>query len=237
MNTELESLLHPRILSNCQKLHTDGHYKHAALEAMTQVELALKEKSGVENRYGVNLVTSIFGTGKGIKLRVPFGEKMQKHAEALFRGAFLYYRNYAAHDGSEINEQTCIRVMILASELLDLIGTSAVSFTDIGGLSGLIKIGIFPDEESVLELLNTLQGWVLPDDATDGLYEHLMTNGFTDTHVHTVIDVDLIQYISEDYYVPIKLIHESDTLPSTLGRFVLTELGKKVMVSLEKKAG
>ncbi|HEC35592.1 MAG TPA: TIGR02391 family protein [Anaerolineae bacterium] len=237
MNTGLESLLHPRILSHCQELYTSGHYKHAALEAMTQVELALKEKSGVENRYGVNLVTSVFGTGKGIKLRVPFGEKMQKHAEALFRGAFSYYRNYAAHDGSEINEQTCARVMILASELLDLIGASAVSFADVGGLPGLIKAGIFPDEKSVLELLNILQGWVLPDDVADGLYEHLMTNGFTDTQVHAVIDVDLIEYISEDYYIPIELIHERDTLPSTLGRFELTELGKKVVASLEKKAG
>jgi uncharacterized protein (TIGR02391 family) len=236
MNIRLESLLHPRISKHCQELYTDGHYKHAALEAMTQVELALKEKSGIENRYGVNLVTSVFGTGKGIKLRVPFGEKMQKHAEALFRGAFSYYRNYAAHNGSEINKQTCVRVMILASELLDLVGASTVSFADIGGLSGLIKTGIFPDEESVLEILNTLQDWVLPDDVADGLYEYLMMNGFTDTQVHAVIDVGLIEYISEDYYIPIELLDERDTLPSTLGRFELTELGKKVVVSLEKKA-
>jgi len=203
---------------------------------MTQVELALKEKSGVEDKYGVNLVTSTFGMDKkGIKLRVPFGEKMQKYAEALFQGAFSYYRNYAAHDGSKIDEQTCARVMILASELLDLIGASAVSFADIGGLSGFIKAGIFSDEGRVLKLLNTLQGWVLPDDVADGLYEHLIMNGFTDTQVQAVIEVDLIEYISEDYYTPVELINEQDTLSSTLGRFELTELGKKVVASLREK--
>ena len=70
MNIELEVLLHPRVSKHCEKLYTDEHYKHAALEAMTQVELALKEKSGVGNKYGVNLITGILGEGKGIKLRV-----------------------------------------------------------------------------------------------------------------------------------------------------------------------
>jgi hypothetical protein len=46
MNVEFEALLHPRVLRHCESLVNSGHYKHAALEAMTQVELALKEKSG-----------------------------------------------------------------------------------------------------------------------------------------------------------------------------------------------
>jgi len=48
MNSELEELYHPRILKHCSQLVVDGHFKHAAIEAMTQVELALKEKSGTK---------------------------------------------------------------------------------------------------------------------------------------------------------------------------------------------
>lgn len=54
MNINFESLLHPRVLEHCKKLYMDEHYKHAALEAMTQVELALKEKSEVKDKFGVN---------------------------------------------------------------------------------------------------------------------------------------------------------------------------------------
>ncbi len=72
---------------------------------MPQVELALKERSGLSNLYGVRLVNALFGQGKGIKLRVPFGTGLQKHAHALFQAAFSYYRNYAVHDGSLIDKQ------------------------------------------------------------------------------------------------------------------------------------
>src|SRR6266705_1847978 len=90
MNVEFDVLLHPRVLRHCESLVNNGHYKHAALEAMTQVELALKEKSGVDGKFGVNLCADLFGTGKGVKLRVPFGEESQRAAERLFTGAFAY---------------------------------------------------------------------------------------------------------------------------------------------------
>jgi uncharacterized protein (TIGR02391 family) len=105
MKIDLEDLLSPRIVKHCMPLYSDGHYKHAAFEAMKQVELALKEKGEVKDKkFGVTLVRSLFGKGQGIKLRVPFGEDMQSKAEILFEGAFSYYRNYAAHDGRAINE-------------------------------------------------------------------------------------------------------------------------------------
>ena len=46
MEVNIKTLLHPRIEKHCEILFDDGHYKHAASEAMIQVELALKEKSG-----------------------------------------------------------------------------------------------------------------------------------------------------------------------------------------------
>jgi len=233
MNPELATLLHPRVFRNCVKLYADGHYKHAALEAMTQVELALKEKSGVKNKYGVNLVTSVFGESVGIKLRVPFGEEMQGQAESLFRGAFTYYRNYAAHDGSKVDETTSLRVMILASELLDLIGTSALSFADIGGVPGLIKTGVFPDENCLLDLLRFLEGYTLPDEAADNLDEDLIVRGFTPTQLQALIEIGLVQYITHTFFTGSL---EAEYEPETIGWFELTNLGKQVMVNLGKKA-
>ena len=154
---------------------------------MTQVELALKEKSGVENKFGVNLCTDLFGAGKGVKLRVPFGEESQKAAERLFAGAFAYYRNYAAHNGSNIDKRVCLRVMVLASELLDLIGASDLSFADVGGVAGLIKADVFSGRESLRNLLHLLEGYTILDDIVDGFFETLALRGFCETQVHAVM--------------------------------------------------
>jgi hypothetical protein len=56
---------------------------------MTQVEQAVKEKSGVTQMFGVAPMGHVFGEGAGIKLRVPFGEQMQKAAESYFKGHLL----------------------------------------------------------------------------------------------------------------------------------------------------
>jgi len=228
MNVNFESLLHPRVLSHCRQLYVDGHYKHAALEAMTQVELALKEKSGVKDRFGVSLVTNLFADGKGIKLRVPFGNEMQGQAETLFKGAFAYYRNYCAHDGNKVDGRTCLRIMVLASELLDLIGASQLSFADVGGAAGLVKVGIFPDKDGVANLLCILDGFTLPDDDPGRLDDDLLESGYTLTQVNALIDTGLVEYVSQEYIVPVELLDVADTLPSTVGWFQLTELGKRI---------
>ncbi|OIP37557.1 hypothetical protein AUJ95_08005 [Candidatus Desantisbacteria bacterium CG2_30_40_21] len=206
-----------------------------AFEAMTQVELALKEKSGAKNKFGVNLAISLFGENKGIKgikLCVPFGEEMQKKAEVLFQGAFSYYRNYAAHDGSKIDNRICLRVMILASELLDLIGASSQSFVDVGEVPGLIQTGVFSDREQLHKLLCFLgRGHIFPDYEGDGFYEDLAYEGFSDTQVQAVIDTGLVEYITQPY-TPSKLDRLSPydpPPPEELGWFELTKLGKEIL--------
>lgn len=47
---DLDKLLHQRIIDKCQALYEDGHFPQAALEAMKQVEQALKEKAEIEER-------------------------------------------------------------------------------------------------------------------------------------------------------------------------------------------
>lgn len=233
---ELGTLLHPRIAKHCKQVYLDGHYKHAAHEAMIQVELALKERSGVK-KFGVRLVSSLFGEGKGIKLRVPFSDELQRQASLLFEGAFSYYRNYTAHDGSKIDDRTCLRVMILASELLDLIGASDLSFADVGGVQGLIKERVFPDARTLHKLLRLLGGKVLPDDDIDWIEEDLWRMGCTYTHVQAAIDTGLVEYTSVDYVPTMdELVYMEGSLPDTMGSFELTELGESVLAQGEARA-
>jgi len=238
MDIKFETLLHQRVLTHCKQLVIDGHYKHAAFEAMIQVELALKEKSGVKNKFGVNFTQSLFGQGDGIKLRVPFGEEMQKQVERLFSGAFSYYRNYTAHDGSKIDQSACLRIMILSSELLDLLGASNLSFTDVGGISGLVQTGVFSDKSQLLELLRFLEGKVLPDHVCDGFYEDLAYKGFSDNQVQAVFDIGLVEYVTKPY-TPSKLdrlAFNNLPPPEELGWFELTKLGKEISTNLERNA-
>jgi uncharacterized protein (TIGR02391 family) len=221
---ELDTILHQRIIDKCMSLYKDGHFSHAAFESMKQVELALKEKSGPdETLYGTRLVDKLLGPGKSIKLTIPLGEDLQKQANSLFKGAFSYYRNYAAHDGSRINKVICIRIMVLASELLDLIAASPISFTEIGGVEGLIKHGIFADESRITGLLSLLLSEHCPDDCFDGLFEDLAYKGYTDNQYQSVFDLGLIVYKEKDCGVV------NDPLDAeTIGWFELTPIGQKV---------
>jgi uncharacterized protein (TIGR02391 family) len=234
MKIELEEeLLNPRIVKHCMSLYVDGHYKHAALEAMIQVEKALKEKAGEGGDikgYGVRLVTNLLGKGKGIKLRVPLGEDLQPQAKTLFEGAFAYYRNYAAHDGTKIDQRICLRTMVLASELLDLMDASSLSFADVGGIEGLVKAGSFKDKEALLSLLEFLDGRCLPGEDAHGFYEDLYERGFRDSQLDAVIELDLVHYRVEDYVPhPYELLHDH-SYPDTLGWFELTDLGKRAVM-------
>jgi len=229
MNINIKTLLHPRIENHCEKLFDDGHYKHAALEAMIQVELALKEKSGGKKKYGVTLIKSLFKDGRGIKLRVPFGKELQKEAESFFRGSFSYYRNYAAHDGSKIDNNTAARIMIIASELLELIGASQLSYKDIGGINGLIASKIFKNEESLKDLLKMLDGYTITDDINDGFFEYLYTNGFIDDQLTSVLELGFIEYITKEYVPESFELKNPDFIPNEISCFSLTELGKKII--------
>ena len=232
MKIELEGLLHPRVVKHCMPLYRNEHYKHAALEAMIQVEKALKEKAGDGGDvkgYGVRLATNLFGKGKGMKLRVPLGDDLQPQAKILFEGAFAYYRNYAAHDGTKIDQDICLRIMVLASELLDLIGASSLSFADVGGIEGLVKAGAFKDEEELLSLLEFLDGRCLPDEDVVGFHEDLYKRGFRDSQLEAVIQLDLVQYRVKDYVPSTYELSHNLSYPDTMAWFERTDLGKSAV--------
>lgn len=85
--------------------------------------------------------------------------------------------------------------MVLASELLDLIGASDLSFEDVGGVAGLIKTNVFQSKENLHKLLSLLDNYTIPDDAVDGYSEDLAFNGFSEAQVQAIIEVGLIEYL------------------------------------------
>lgn len=223
MSDKVDEILHPRIAAQCMARYRDGYFKDAAREAMTQVELAIKEKSQVPKKYGVTLIKSVFGTDPGIKLRVPFGEDMQGPAKEYFEAAFRYYRNYAAHDGLQIDGPICLRILIMASDLLFLVGASSVSFADVGRADGLVKHGVFPSTDKVLELIRLLDDYCLPNEVLDGFYEDLYERGFEDKNLEALLECGLVEYrVNTD-------IDDPDNMVETMGVFYLTPAGRRVL--------
>jgi hypothetical protein len=91
MIMELEEILSQRIKKHCLPHFNDSHYKHAAHEAMIQVEQALKEKGRVKDkRFGTTLISSLFkfdGIEKNIKL-----QKSNYSICSNFSQAIIYLR-------------------------------------------------------------------------------------------------------------------------------------------------
>jgi hypothetical protein len=234
MKIELDVFLHPRILKKCISLYENGFFPDAAFNAMKQVELAFKEKAGIEDEeklFGARLYEKILGSGKSIKLRVPLGDDLQNEAKEVFKSMSSYYRNYLAHkEGNKVDKITCTRILIIASELLDLINASSISYTEIGGIEGLIKQGIFENKLQLSSLLSFLSSQVFPHESFDGMFEDLIREDYTKTQYEAVFDLGLVEYHSEikDHSHPGGPEDWDD-----FGWIELTPLGRKVLNQLK----
>lgn len=233
MCESLDVQLSPRIQKHCLKLWQDEHYKHAAREAMIQVELALKEKGMVidKKKFGKNLINSLFTTGrefKNVKLRVPLSDQLQDQAKDYFAAVFAYYRNYLAHNSSNVDKNTALRVLVIASELLDLIDASSLNYTDLGGIDGLLSSGIFDSEDQLLGVLETCNGYALLDHDATGLRENLFFRyGILEQQLDAIFELDLVRYIDTDFSISEFEIVEG-------GWLELTEVGKEFLDKINK---
>lgn len=226
MNEKLLALIAPRIEKHCVSFFDGGFFKESAREAMVQVEQAIKEKGKTGNKlYGVRLITNLMGGTHDVLLKVPIGDDLQEFAKEYFKGVFSYYRNYIAHDGSLVDEKIAARVLIVASELLELIESSELTLTDRGGVKGLVRIGDFGSEERLRTLLGLLENYHMPESTYDGLFEMLAMNGFDDKALECVIDLRLVEMQSglvEATFGPYPEYEDYEW-------FALTEMGKEVM--------
>lgn len=236
---DLEYLLNPRIKKHSYPLYENEHFPEAAANAMKQVENAIRERFEDANisaaLIGRRFVKSILSPqGVGIKLRVSFDDKLQDAAKSLFDGAYGYYRNYSIHDGSQIDKKTSFRIMVIASELLDLIGASRLSFEDMGGVEELTKIGLFDDKKQIKVFLEFLDGHTITDDVYDGFFESLYARGFNEHQLTAVDDFNLVRFCRK-ITPPNTFAPGSEYDPDSISWFELTDTGKKIL-SLGKDA-
>jgi hypothetical protein len=126
--------------------------------------------------------------------------------------------------------------MILASELLDMIDASSLSFADLGGVDGLVEAGAFESKEQILRLLNLLEGYHLLDGAVDGLQEKLWEMGMFRFQLDAVLELDLVRYHeTECVPSPDELMYAWNfSPPDTIGWFDLTDLGVKFIEEIKK---
>jgi len=193
--------------------------------------MALREKGiAPKDRFGDKLVNWVLGSGEHITLSLPFGDDLQEKARILFKGAFGYYRNYAAHDGTKIDKNICFRIMILASELLDLVSASNRSFEGIGGIDGIIKAGIFKDTLQFKDFLDFhLEQQLLGADYSD--YELEFTaREFNEIQREAIYDFGFLIYNEQESFFD----EEAGCDIPEIGRFELTDEGSLVYKELEK---
>ncbi len=197
---------------------------------MVQVENALKEKGKIgDNQFGRNLIRNLFDGKKGIKLRVPLGENQQEPARLYFDGVFAYYRNYLAHNDSRIDDKIALRILVIASDLLELINASELTLTDSGGVEGLVRIGEFGTIERLGRLLTILDGNHMPEGTYDGLFEDLARGGFDEKELEAAFVLDLIEMHSAN----VETTFDNSYDVEFIEWFELTDLGREVLQSLK----
>jgi hypothetical protein len=72
-----------------------------------------------DGKFGKILIDSLFTVvrrDKTVKLRVPLGDDLQEQAKSYFASVLAYYRNCLVHDGSRINKNSTLRILVLASD-------------------------------------------------------------------------------------------------------------------------
>jgi uncharacterized protein (TIGR02391 family) len=223
-NTIIIDILHSRIIDNCLSLLNSNEYISAAREALVQVELAIKEKSGNPNgKFGINLVNEIFDGKNAITIKAPLDNN--DDACKYFCGVFSYYRNYCAHDGRLINKNICIQILVIASNMLDIIHASSKSYVKVDGINGLIKNKVFYDAKHVIEYLHFLQDYLLIDDAIDGYFEQCAQYGYTNDQFQACVELGLIEL--ENGEINDNILGVEELL--TVEQIKLTKLGFEIL--------
>ena len=158
-------------------------------------------------------------------MAVGHDDKASRAAREFFEGAFAYYRNHAVHVGLGIDEGVCIRALIVASELLDLLQASEIHFSSLGELQALAKARGFSGVDSLRQLLNFLDGYVVVDLCIDGLFEELAKHGWGDEEYKFVFEVGLMEFESG----PTSPEQQEDAGIQEIGEFRLTAQGARIV--------
>ncbi len=224
MSHDIFELMHPRLQKECKRLFLNDFFPQAVAEAFKHVELELKERVASKKLYGVKLIRASFSGKMGWRLVVPLGEKANGFARNYLASAFKYYRNHAVHDGQGISKDACTRALIVATDLLNLLGAASIHFESLKDLVVLAKGRGFDSGFSVQQLLRFLEREVVIDCCVDGMFEEKAKCGWGTKQYEFVFETGLVEY--ED--TPAETVEGDSFHAEEVGRFKLTMLGEKV---------
>jgi len=93
--------LHPKIKEVSESLFKDGHYSDAILKSLIALEDSVKQKSGVSDRDGFDLMNYVFSEDRPIlklnELKTKTDRDEQKGFRFIFAGVITGVRNPKAH--------------------------------------------------------------------------------------------------------------------------------------------
>ena len=93
--------LHPKVKEASESLFKDGHYSDAILKSLIALEDSVKQKSGVLDKEGFNLMSHVFNEDRPIlklnELRTRTDKDEQKGFRFIFAGVMSGVRNPKAH--------------------------------------------------------------------------------------------------------------------------------------------
>ena len=221
--TSINQLLNPRIKTRCLPIFGVGQYAACASDAMKQVEMALKALMGDNTLFGKRLINKAFGPGKGLKIRLPLDPDLQEEAKFYFDATRDFYRNYCAHNEKGIDAVTSMRIMIIASELLDMLDASHITLEDVGGVKGLLKSGVFSSRDELKFLLKRIDGCWFPAGDVGSVLEELAEDNYGELQFQALFDLDLVDYKESEV--------DDDPL-DVIGVISLTQLGKETLAEI-----
>lgn len=121
-----------RVVDVSQKLFNDGHYAQAIFEAFKALEAYVKEKTGIQDKYGIKLMGHVFDQDRPIlKIKCSKPETAKEEQEGfkfLFMGAMLGIRDPKAHHTIiQQDKSRSLRYLTLASLLFEIVDDASVS--------------------------------------------------------------------------------------------------------------
>jgi hypothetical protein len=236
MKVTVEDLLHARIGRRCLDHWSAGQYRDAVKEAMVQVEQAVSERDGMNAgstpRYGAKLNKPVFEPQSGLRLRVAYDGDLQEKAGAFFDAARRFHSEVAAREQETLDGTASMRALVLASELLDLIGAPAAGHSASGIVRALVDQDVFKSAEIVAELLSFLDGYLMAEKEAQAFYEDLRERGFNTDQLRAVVDLGLVEFAAEPSLTTENDVRAVRDLREPPAAFTLTALGEAALRDL-----
>jgi uncharacterized protein (TIGR02391 family) len=102
---------------NVKILFNDMHYAESIFEAFKYIEVSVRNKSGLTDLYGMDLMKKAFGKSGILKNNnIPEGEQVAQME--LFSGAIGFIKNPKSHNIVTISKDKAIELLYLANYLL-----------------------------------------------------------------------------------------------------------------------